>query len=1387
MYSRLLFLIIISFFTFQLYAIPTNYFISPTGNNTNNGLTSTAPKATLANVFSTYNLGAGDTIFVAAGIYTTEKNITLGSDDEGFVIQGAALDAAGVPTSIFKSDNNGRWLIFSDEKNSNIKLNKIKIENYKATGGATTSGGAIYSNDLNIKNLKISDCYFENCNSGNGSVFGGAIYFQKYVGGTENTWEISNTNFVNCSAVEGGGAVYISAGHKLHLNITKCKFITNSLTGVGAGSAIFYDCPTSTVFTMTNCLVYGNKINGNNHGCIYLKGGCIGNLTNCTIANNSAPVSYTGGVYFTDGGSKLTNCIIYNNSFKDIYCASGATNLNYSYYKNLYRITVLNSFTSDPGFKNVASNDYSLATTSTCIDAATAAGAPSDDILSVSRPLGAGYDIGAYESNPCSVGAASSTPSVCINSLLTNITHTTSGATGIDGTTNNYGLPSGLSASYDIVTGTITISGTPSVSGTFSYSIPLLGGCGGLSATGTIKVDEASVGGSLTGGTTVCSGTNSTVLTLSGYKGTITKWQSSIDGTTWTDISNNTPTHTASNLTATTQYRAEVKSGVCNSENSSIQTINVVNKPTITLQPTAGSICEGGTYSPRVTVTGGTSLTYQWQYSTTSGGSYSDVANSTPANATYSNETKATLSVTGSIAAGSGYYYKCVVSDAGSGCTSVTSNAVQLTVNGVPTISGQPTAGSICEGGTYSPSVTVTGGTSLTYQWQYSTTSGGIYSDVANSTPSNATYSNGTTANLSITGNIAAGSGYYYKCVVSDAGSGCTTVTSSVISLEVKADPTWLTNSVTPTTVCLGSDVTFNATVSGGLGNSITWNRATTTGGVGATVTTPNTESTTGNFYYRPVYTSTVSGCNLADGTESTIKVNPLPQAPTLDKTKVYCKSDISLNFTNIKFTSPAIASSQQYFVFYKAGLPILPELLNNANGNYQVAFFDGECLGDKLTFNFPTDIELNPGPTLTNPLSDVVMCQNEKPDLALVESKASLPAGTVSWYATSNDLNPIIKSTKVTNTNTTYYLSIMDNVTNCMNETRFPIVVKLNSGENIQLNPLFGLCSNTSYTVAYLDKSVTNDLSKGTIKWYNDNTLPIVGQSLSKNDKVDFTKSYYAMYVPINTQLCSSDIKELLPMNLVTVTVNPILPLSQTNQDFCYEPVRFVSDLNFLPYNSSEIQVFSEASNPNAKLDLVEKLISAPYYIKTKKVLINTTCYSDNFTTINVNVNKPALETETHFSNCGKKNGYIKLTSYPNNAIITWYKDNILLSDNSVALKGLDKGEFKIVINDNGCVRSKNIELNDCIPSEIPHIITPNNDSKNDFWVLGYYEKYPNVSVQIMNRWGNKVFESDKPYKDNWDGKNMNGEFLPTGTYFYIIDKGNGEQVISGFVEFVK
>jgi hypothetical protein len=81
-------------------------------------------------------------------------------------------------------------------------------------------------------------------------------------------------------------------------------------------------------------------------------------------------------------------------------------------------------------------------------------------------------------------GAASSTETLCINTLLTNITHATTGATGIGAAT---GLPSGVTAAW--ASNTITISGTPSASGTFNYSIPLTGGCGTVNATGTISVE----------------------------------------------------------------------------------------------------------------------------------------------------------------------------------------------------------------------------------------------------------------------------------------------------------------------------------------------------------------------------------------------------------------------------------------------------------------------------------------------------------------------------------------------------------------------------------------------------------------------------------------------------------------------------------------------------------------------------------------------------------------------------------------------------------------------------------------------------------------------------------------------------------------------------------
>ena len=110
------------------------------------------------------------------------------------------------------------------------------------------------------------------------------------------------------------------------------------------------------------------------------------------------------------------------------------------------------------------------------------------------------------------VGAAPFTPTLCNGTLLTNILRNTTGATGIGIAT---GLPAGLTAAW--ASNVITISGTPTVNGTFNYSIPLTGGCGAVNATGTIVVNSsgaANTVGAASSNPTVCAGQTITPITF---------------------------------------------------------------------------------------------------------------------------------------------------------------------------------------------------------------------------------------------------------------------------------------------------------------------------------------------------------------------------------------------------------------------------------------------------------------------------------------------------------------------------------------------------------------------------------------------------------------------------------------------------------------------------------------------------------------------------------------------------------------------------------------------------------------------------------------------------------------------------------------------------------
>ena len=63
-----------------------------------------------------------------------------------------------------------------------------------------------------------------------------------------------------------------------------------------------------------------------------------------------------------------------------------------------------------------------------------------------------------------------------------------------------------------------------------------------------------------------------------------------------------------------------------------------------------------------------------------------------------------------------------------------------------------------------------------------------------------------------------------------------------------------------------------------------------------------------------------------------------------------------------------------------------------------------------------------------------------------------------------------------------------------------------------------------------------------------------------------------------------------------------------------------------------------------------------------------------------------------------------------------------------------------------------------------IANVITPNNDGDNDTWKIDNRELYGVVKVQVVDRYGNIIYQSEN-YQNDWDG----GELNP-GTYFYVV-----------------
>ena len=96
------------------------------------------------------------------------------------------------------------------------------------------------------------------------------------------------------------------------------------------------------------------------------------------------------------------------------------------------------------------------------------------------------------------------------------------------------------------------------------------------------------------------------------------------------------------------------------------------------------------------------------------------------------------------------------------------------------------------------------------------------------------------------------------------------------------------------------------------------------------------------------------------------------------------------------------------------------------------------------------------------------------------------------------------------------------------------------------------------------------------------------------------------------------------------------------------------------------------------------------------------------------------------------------------------------------------------------------NVNRSACVDSgTLCNLFSPNGDGINDVLILVDHQNFPNSQLQIFDRYGNSVYDQ-RGYDSTWNGRGENGD-LPKGTYFYILDLGDGTEVTKGWIQIIR
>ena len=126
----------------------------------------------------------------------------------------------------------------------------------------------------------------------------------------------------------------------------------------------------------------------------------------------------------------------------------------------------------------------------------------------------------------------------------------------------------------------------------------------------------------------------------------------------------------------------------------------------------------------------------------------------------------------------------------------------------------------------------------------------------------------------------------------------------------------------------------------------------------------------------------------------------------------------------------------------------------------------------------------------------------------------------------------------------------------------------------------------------------------------------------------------------------------------------------------------------------------------------------------------------------------------------------------------------------NTEDLNGLNSGWYFVTLSDSGrCTTRDSIFLSDPVNTsigsivgsgefsglKIPNGFTPNGDGFNDTWrISGLSATLERNEVLVFDVRGKLVYRMHN-YRAQWDGRDLNGNMLPEGDYFWVFKAANG------------